>query len=203
MLYESRLDGSQVVIESSHDKRYGILLSGGLDSAVLLYMILKAYPGIDIRAFTIDKADGAMKYAQKVVDYANSRFKRQIPAPIAVGNPLTHHSLMNISAMRDVLDNNRVDFLFNALNQNPEELASLPGAPARAKTSNNPRIYLPFLNLYKTHIVDFMFQYEQEELMNITHSCTEQPVGRCNKCWQCGERAWTFSKLVKEDTGKL
>ncbi len=55
MIYKSRLDGSEVEINVQSDKRYGILLSGGFDSAVLLYMILKAYPEIDLRAFTIPK----------------------------------------------------------------------------------------------------------------------------------------------------
>jgi 7-cyano-7-deazaguanine synthase in queuosine biosynthesis len=203
MLYESRLDGSQVVVESSHDKRYGILLSGGLDSAVLMYMILKAYPGIDITAFTINKADGAAKYSPAIVEYINQKFKRRIPRPTVINIETEQHRLMNLLAMRDILKNYNIDYVFNAINQNPPELMDLPGAPDRTTERSNQKIYFPFLNLYKTHIIDFMFQFGQEELMNLTHTCTEIPKGRCGHCWQEQERAWAFSQLAKEDTGKL
>lgn len=203
MLYKSRLDGKEVVIEASPDRRYGILLSGGLDSSVLFYMILKAYPDIDIKAFTIDKADGSKIYAQKVVDYINKTFKRRIPDPILVGNPNLTHNVMNVSATIDILQHNKADILFNAVNQHPPELAA--GAPRRTTGSDNVNIRtaLPFVQLYKTHTIDFMYQFGQEELMNITHSCTEQPQGRCGVCWQCKERSWSFEHLGQKDTGTL
>ena len=45
--------------------RYGIMLSGGLDSAVLLYLILDESPTINIQPFTIPKHDGALLYIEK------------------------------------------------------------------------------------------------------------------------------------------
>jgi 7-cyano-7-deazaguanine synthase in queuosine biosynthesis len=57
--------------------------------------------------------------------------------------------------------------------------------------------------MLKDEIIQIMFDEQQEELMNITHSCTEQKNGRCGKCWQCTERAWAFDKLGKTDTGTL
>jgi len=57
--------------------------------------------------------------------------------------------------------------------------------------------------LYKHNILEFMYAGNQEDLIDITHSCTEQQIGRCNKCWQCTERAWAFKQLDKTDTGIL
>jgi 7-cyano-7-deazaguanine synthase in queuosine biosynthesis len=93
--------------------------------------------------------------------------------------------------------------LFIGINQNPPDLDSLPGAPQRAKYSTNPRIIFPFVDLYKHNILEFMYDNNQEDLINITHSCTEQKYGRCNRCWQCTERSWAFKQLDKEDTGLL
>ena len=205
MIYKSRLDGTEVEISVQPDKKYGILLSGGFDSAVLLYMILKAYPEIDLRAFTIPKEDGAMNYSPKVVDYINQKLNTNIPQPIAVGNLSLHHRVQTHAATHDMVANHGVTLIFNGINKNPPELEPEDGAPDRSLLSaiDARKIYYPFFDLYKTHIVDFMFQLGIEELMNLTHSCTEMPEGRCGKCLQCGQRAWAFSTLVQNDTGTL
>jgi 7-cyano-7-deazaguanine synthase in queuosine biosynthesis len=200
MKYISRLDDKEIQIDSpERDKRYAIMLSGGLDSAVLLYLLYhRGYT--DLQVFTIDKADGSTTYASRVVQHFNKKFAIKLPNPVTVGDPNAHHSLQSRTALTDIFTNYEVDILFNALNKNPPELNELPSAPVRA-TSAPPRVALPFVDLYKTHIIDLMFELEQEDLLNVTHSCTEQPVGRCGKCWQCGERAWAFQQLGKTDTG--
>jgi 7-cyano-7-deazaguanine synthase in queuosine biosynthesis len=93
--------------------------------------------------------------------------------------------------------------LFIGINQNPPELDSLPGAPDRDKKSNDPKIIFPFVDMYKDQILQLMYENDQEDLIDITHSCTEQQVGRCNRCWQCQERAWAFRRHNKQDTGTL
>ena len=182
-------------------KKYGILLSGGIDSAVLLYLLIKDYPEIKIQPFTIPKLDGALIHAQLIIDYFNKKFNLNIPNTIKVGDPTVYHRLQSKTAVEDIFKKYPIDFLFIGINQNPPELNDLPGAPLRSKKSDNPKILLPFVNLLKTDILDFMFKYQQIDLMNITHSCTEQNEGRCEICWQCTERKWAFSKLNKKDTG--
>jgi 7-cyano-7-deazaguanine synthase in queuosine biosynthesis len=91
--------------------------------------------------------------------------------------------------------------LFIGINQNPPELEKLAGAPLRNQKSDNPKILFPFVDLYKDAILKIMIDEEQLDLVDITHSCTEQQVGRCNRCWQCTERAWAFSKINVADTG--
>ena len=105
--------------------------------------------------------------------------------------------------MREIFEKYPVDYLYIGLNQNPPELANLNGAPIRSTSSPDSRVLLPFVDLYKHNILEFMYADNQEDLIDITHSCTEQSVGRCNKCWQCTERAWAFKKLDKIDTGQL
>jgi tRNA(Ile)-lysidine synthase TilS/MesJ len=202
MIYKSRLDGTEVEISVQPDKKYGILVSGGFDSAVLLYMILKAYPEIDLRAFTIPKRDGALNYSPGVVAYVNQKLNTNIPPPIVVGNPAVHHRVQTHAATHDMVTNHGVELVFNGVNKNPPELEPEDGAPNRTLLSGDAgKIFYPFFDLYKTHIVDFMFQLGIEDLMNLTHSCTEMAKDRCGRCWQCGERAWAFRTLVQNDTG--
>jgi hypothetical protein len=183
------------------EKNYGIMLSGGLDSAVLLYLLISQNKQINIQPFTIDKSDGSMMHVDTVIEHFNKKFNLSIPKTIKVGDSSLHHRLQSKSAVKDIFEKYHIDILFNAINQNPEELSKLPGAPIRDKKSYDSRIIFPFVNLLKTDILKFMFDNNQEDLSLITHSCTEQQIGRCCKCWQCTERSWAFSTLGKPDPG--
>lgn len=185
------------------DKKYGIMLSGGLDSAVLFYLLIQKEPKICLQPFTIDKMDGAARYANPIVDHFNKKFNLTVPKTLYVGDPTVYHRLQSTTAVIDIFSNYQIDYLFIGINQNPPELENLPGAPKRDKRSKDPRIIFPFVDLYKTDIIKLLFKNNQEDLINITHSCTEQPIGRCNRCWQCTERAWSFSELGYEDSGQL
>lgn len=185
------------------DKQYAIMLSGGLDSATLLGLILKQYPTIQIQPFTIPKHDGSSLYVNNIIAHLNNKFNANLPKTIHVGNPDVHHSQQSTTAVTDIFSNYLIDFLFNGLNRNPPELNDLLGAPKRATKSPTPKVILPFVDMLKTDILKLMYDNNLEELINITHSCTEQQIGRCNKCWQCTERAWAFKQLNKEDTGTL
>jgi len=187
----------------SQQHTYGILLSGGIDSAILLYLLIKVNPNIQIQPFTIAKTDGAYLYADPIIAHFNKKFNLMIPQTIVVGDPTVYHRLQSTTAVREIFEKYPVDYLYIGLNQNPPELANLPGAPMRDTKSTNPQIILPFVDLYKHNILEFMYADNQEDLIDITHSCTEQSVGRCNQCWQCTERAWAFEKLNKIDTGTL
>ena len=60
-------------MQSKPDNTYGILLSGGIDSAILLYLLIKENPNIQIQPFTIAKADGAYLYADPIIDHFNKK----------------------------------------------------------------------------------------------------------------------------------
>ena len=182
-------------------KKYGIMLSGGLDSAVLLGLILKHYPKINIIPFTIPKHDGAKLYASDIVSHLNSKYGTTVPSPIYVGDPNVYHRQQSTTAVIEIFNKHFPDFLFNALNRIPDELANLNGAPQRDKESANPKIILPFAHMLKTEILELMYANDLEDLVELTHSCTERQMTRCGQCWQCTERAWAFAQLNKLDKG--
>jgi len=204
MIYTSRLDSAKVtIVDRDATKKYAIMLSGGFDSAVLLDMLIEN-DYTNIQPFTIPKVDGSHHHAIEVLKFFNSRYNHDIPPTILVGDITVHHRQMSTTAWHDINKHHRdkCDVLFNALNQVHPDLQD-GRHPDRTRSEPNERIKLPFVDLYKTHIVDFMFERNLESIMSITHSCTDLAETRCNKCWQCGERAWAFSKLLKEDTGTI
>ena len=205
MIYESRLDNKPISIDVKSDTIYGILLSGGLDSAVLLYLFLNACQQQEIepviRPFTIAKTDGSYLYVSNLIDWMNKRFNVQLPKYTLVGDPTLHHRAQSASAVQDIFNKfPKIDYIFIGINQNPPENIGTEG-PVRDTKSNNPRVLFPFVELYKTHIVDLIYEHDLQELLDITHSCTEQTIGRCMQCFQCKERAWAFKQLNQTDTG--
>lgn len=190
------------MIKLESEYSYGIMLSGGLDSAVLLGLMAKENPGLTIQPFTIPKHDGAADYIADIVKWVNINFEANVLDTIHVGDPDAHHRLQSTTAVKDIFEKYpEIDFIFNALNQNPPELDSDPSAPKRDKRSTNPRIILPFVDLTKEKVLRVMYYHDLEALVELTHTCTEQRVGRCGVCWQCRERAWAFKKIGMLDTG--
>ena len=61
----------------------------------------------------------------------------------------------------------------------------------------------PFANLHKPQILDLLYKLDCDDLIPYTHSCVMTPVGTCNNCFSCDERAWGFSALGKTDPGTI
>lgn len=209
MILNSSFDDQQAIIEIDPHIKYGILLSGGLDSAILLYCAVKESvdAGIPllIQPFTIELTDGTTeKFVSDVIAYVNKKLNVNIPSSIIVGTKDVHHRERTPVAFRDIVTRfPEVDVILQGTNQNPPMPFYHSGAPNRVKNSSTPKNELPFIHLNKAHLVDFMFQLQIDELSNITHSCTEQKVGRCQACFQDAERAWAFHLLNRTDTGTL
>jgi len=181
------------------DKQYGIMLSAGLDSAVLLYLILLENKDIKIQPFTIPKHDGALLYIKAIITHINDKCQVELPETIIVGNQNLPHAEQGPSAVREIKQKYAIDHLFFGSNQNPP--VALEGINPVSIKPIDDSILCPFFDLYKTDIVNLAVEHGLQDLFNITHTCTEQQIGRCNTCWQCLERAWAFTELNIQDTG--
>jgi arginyl-tRNA synthetase len=209
MLLVSKLDEESIEVTVSKNLRYGILLSGGLDSAVLLFLLMTEYKNLNlepnIKIFTIPKTDGSYLYVPRIISKINEKFNSNLGPTTLVGSPHDHHTAQVKNATKDIFKSNTVDELFIATNQNPPEeefdfLQFKNGANVRSKEVTN-WIHKPFFALRKSHIIDFMYQLNAEELATLTHSCIKMTDTRCTVCFPCKEREWAFFKNRKEDLG--
>jgi 7-cyano-7-deazaguanine synthase in queuosine biosynthesis len=186
---------------------YGIMLSGGLDSAVLMYLILKENKNINIQSFSIPKHDGSHMFVDRILEYFKAQFNIDIPNTILVGDPNVHHAQQSTRAVEQIFKQYpTIEFVYFATNQNPQhefDYSPYPEGsyPNRVKVSPHPKILMPFIEMYKDEILKIVFDNNQEELLQLTHSCTEQKTGRCGQCFQCNERAWAFRQLDRTDPG--
>jgi hypothetical protein len=196
------IDPHTVSVDWDSEKRIGIMLSGGLDSAVLLSAMLHAAresgKKLNIQPFTVIKTEGGFKYVSNIIPYLRNEFGLDIPDTKLVGDGTLHHTQINMSAYREIFGKDLSDVVYIGTNQIPPEI--FPGlAPVRVQQIDTPKIKAPLLHGRKNHTVDLAIQLGQQKLFEMTHSCTEQAYGSCNRCWQCHERAWGFKQLGLAD----
>ena len=201
-MISSRLDNTIIKINLPPDRKYGFMLSGGLDSAVLLYLILKNNLSVNLQLFSIKKHDGSYRCLDNIIQFLENRTDTKLSNIIFIGDPNADHDQQSNTAIREIeekfLD---IDYVIFGTNSNPPGDVHLPGLYPRRERRFNPKILTPFRHLYKTHIVDFVFEHNLEPLLEMTHTCTEKVNDRCGKCFQCNERIWAFEELGYTDTG--
>jgi hypothetical protein len=198
-------DPRAVLIELPEEKkRIGVMLSGGADSALLLYMIAKEQflhnADHDIIPLTIARSDGAVLYSPGIVNYVNKFFGMNIPQPVQIGKPdLPHKDVVRLGVVA-AFAKHKLDYVYLGETQLPPDPV-LGVYPVRSQQSPHQQVILPFVGLYKTHVIDMYYTLRQEELLKLTHSCTERTIWRCDECFNCSERAWAFNKLNRTDPG--
>jgi hypothetical protein len=187
-----------------------VLVSGGADSAILLYILAHESKkhGVKIVTFTVPRTDGAYVYSPKIVEIVNALGNFNLPMPISVGNPQCHHSQQTRSGHREILSTRPdIDYIYYgsqkvALGLVLENTYILPERPNKAYYAESKSV-CPFFDLTKEHTIDMYYKLGIEELLEYSHSCTFTPDGRCNQCYNCVERKWAFDRLGHTDPGIL
>lgn len=188
--------------------KLGILVSGGFDSALMLYLWAKLSISNDkqILAITTDRGRGAKEFASEIISKVNALTGKNIKQVILPVPAQAHHSQqvgwIAYPAMKKKLID--CDCLMNAATDNPNtvNLSSGPDRGPLDKVDLYPDRKFPFRYLNKTHTVSLMHQLGLNWIMEMSHTCTESNDLRCGVCWQCRERVWAFQQLGLTDTGK-
>lgn len=190
----------------ANKKRIGVMLSGGADSAILLYILAleKKMAGTDheLIPFTVARPDGAWAYVKPIVDRINNILGIELPDPIQVGDPTLHHSQQGRSGERQARLEYNIEHCFYGSQAHPP--VPMPGEyPARPTQVELPGTTIPFALVDKRHTLDLFNVFDVWTLIELTHSCTAQTEGRCGECYNCVERKWAFSELGFTDPGSM
>lgn len=182
-------------------KKIGIFVSGGIDSALLYYIMMKLNHDSGythtITPFTILRTEGSRLFAKPVVKYINSLFGISSSAITVVGDNTLPEEEQVKSGVIEVLNTTNVKRVYVGVIQRlPIHMEGWDTIPVK----ESEHFKAPFLHLNKSHVIDIVFQLKLEKLFEITHSCVIEK-GRCNGCNGCKERAWAFTQLIKEDPG--
>lgn len=200
-------DKREVKIElPANKKRIGVMLSGGADSAVLLYLLaLERKLGEtdhELIPFTVARPDGAWNYVQPIVNWIKAKLDIDLPDPIQVGDPTLHHSQQGRSGELQAKKDFNIEHFFYGSQQHPP--VPMPGDyPARPDRVDLPGTTIPFALVDKRHTLDLYNVFNVWPLIELTHSCTAQTEGRCGECYNCKEREWALSELGVTDPGAM
>ena len=179
-------------------RKIGVLVSGGLDSALLYYLIQSIVDErYKVTPFTILRNDGSDLYAQTVIDHVNTSLNKpkQIATKLHINE--TNLELQVAAGMREI-EKHDINITYIGL------IETLPihciGVPKPYTPVDSNSFVYPFKNLNKSHIVDLINTVNQQELFKITHSCVYR-LHRCGICNRCNERNWAFTELGLVDPG--
>lgn len=193
-------------------KKVGVMMSGGLDSAALMCIIItelrntKRLENTELHAFTVTKTDAASYYSNRVREKIEDFFDVSIlhhnnientPWGLEIGRVPFETLVRTHVRHRDVL-------LYGAFNKMAPDNIRPFDATLKVKYPEHHKFYqLPFLNLHKPQLVDIYYKLGCEEIMPYAHSCAGGPLGYCMMCYNCQERKWAFDMLGKIDPGTI
>ena len=185
--------------------KIAVLVSGGLDSAILYYLLLlenKLKSNIhEILPITVMRKEGSKYFSSLVVGHVNQEFQIPYKDPLIVGDNTLSEEEQVKSGVNQALDEGFDIVYAGVIEQLPQHMINWQPIPSK-ETS---RFKIPFHSINKSHIVDMIVKLKQEPLFYITHSCSgeQSQIGRCNGCNGCNERSWGFAQLDLSDPGTI
>lgn len=183
--------------------KIGVLISGGIDSAILYYIILlenKLRGNIhEVLPISIMRAEGSEYFSKLVVAAMNEKFNLPNIETTIVGNPTLPDIEQVKSGVDDAITLGFELIFAGVIDQQPEHMIGWVPPPS----GETRRFKTPLKDINKTHIIELVTKFKQEDLFYITHTCNTYKVGRCHRCNGCNERAWGFSQLGLTDPGLI
>ena len=197
------------LVVPKHIDEIAVFVSGGMDSAILFYALSVMNPDVSIKTFCVPRsADDAKTHSHNVHDKVYKMLKRPGSAPELIGTADEKNSL---KPTQELVESNRFKLIYDGVNHQIPlgfDFPEFTGFNDQHSRGERPWrvisdvVRTPFLPLYKYHIIDLFYKLQAEELIEPTHSCTANTVGRCGKCMWCKEREWGFNQLGLTDPGK-
>ncbi len=173
-------------------EKVGLLFSGGMDSTLVLYMLLeeKRIKGLntEIHCFTANQL-GRRVHSVNV-----------LKLPEFAGKCIHHQDVPNDTPegirpmLLDLIEGGWT--MYTGTNAPPVENI---GGRYPARKYNDPlppTLFNPFRYVFKHHILEAYSVLGIEHIVPVTHSCTEIEYGECGGCFACLERKWAYDKLA-------
>lgn len=177
-------------------EKINILFSGGMDSSILLYLLLKEREltnrSVDISCYSFGESS-TRKSISDVLEYLNNRFTTEIGLT-------TRSNKYKIRELVDLILSTNGGYVFTGCNKVVEDKFTptvyIPGdtPPWRGPAFNEKHIR-PFIELDKIQILNIYIQEHVLDMLPLTNSCGIQGKVKCGGCYFCLERKWAMDSL--------
>lgn len=195
-------------------KKVGIFVSGGLDSALLLWMYAQLTPPADCELIPLHATRGdpvCEQSARNIVEKVNKLFNLNlqfmlvnIETDVEVKEKQVPSAVTR--AFTQLQQKNIVEYVICGDTANPPDELPGWGMSQRQPIENQhkfPRWGLPVLHIDKSHTIKLLKDLNLDWAFELTRSCVNPGVPHCGLCWTCNERAWGFAQNNLIDTGLL
>lgn len=183
----------------SEKTRIGVLVSGGIDSALLYYLMLKEKQDTnsnhEIFPIIMFRKEGSKYFARPIVEKINNLFNVSIRAKRFGDESLPDDKQIE-SLVIQASDILRLEEIYIGVIRNrPEHTIGLEHIPI----PNNSIVKTPFIDLEKDCIIKLFYDHNIDYLLEYTHSCDRNEQVPCKACNGCNERLWGFNFIEKND----
>ena len=177
-------------------KNIAILFSGGMDSTILLYLILEKLQeenktDIIVKCYIMNTGSHTYENCTKIILKLENIFSRKI-----------YKQKLPRSFIRDTVKK-ILDFdggyVFSGCNKvldnlNPTVYIKGDTPPIRGPAYNEFHIR-PFIDIEKSDIAYTYYEKNLVDLLNMTYSCGANFITPCEGCYFCLERAWALGVI--------
>jgi hypothetical protein len=178
--------------------RIGVMVSGGIDSTILYYLILSLAKNTDyyVRPFAVKRKEGSVYHAKPCVEEVGRLFNRENDFPTFVGDNTLPELKQVESGLNDAYNYAKMQMMYvGVIFTRPEHLVGYD----KLAVNDTQNLQFPFQYLEKSHVVDLYYRFGIEYLLAYTHSCDRNEHEHCWDCNGCNERTWAFEQLNKKD----
>lgn len=190
-------------------KRIGIKMSGGVDSSLVAYLLVKHIldKKLDIKIYPIIIIERLSPFqelfAKPVIEFIENETGFYFESPFIFECAVDENKPKKMRQIESNLLKTDLDLIVAGTTQHPKTGFNEPGGPEESRVGNFPeiwdKVYIPFINKDKKELADLYKQYNLiDTLFPMTRSCvkvTENFDRHCGECWWCKERLWAFGKL--------
>jgi len=179
-------------------KSIAVLISGGIDSTLLLYLLAKeiAENKLNIQLHTVSSRIGLVnpERVKNIIRYIEQAHSINISY-----NHFTPHGWIR-DMVSNVFEVYKSDYVFTGCNLvvtdafTPTKYIKNDTPPVRGEPLNE-RHLRPFINYNKIKIIELYIQNSLLDLLQMTYSCGASYVEECGECYFCTEKIWAMKKL--------
>ena len=180
------------------DIKVALSMSGGVESTLLAYILVSTYGADNVTVFSGQyKGRRSWESTNPAFICRHLGIKKHVPVPQSNHFMSPDDNWMMFVQAKQTYE---FDLWFNGTNAKLFSGRNVVDNDTveRIKTQG---YLVPFVWLEKWQTIELYYLLKQSYLLQLSHSCTEQPPeqGHCGKCYCCHERAFGFLELGKPD----
>lgn len=182
------------------DKPVSVACSGGIESTVILHLLLQMYGPDNVHVCTgviRGRRDWESVNAVRIAQSLGATHIHSIDDNFSVMYPIEQMRLRDTIRNQFSTGNHYIgeSLMYYAANHTSVQQEQLT-------RNNSQRNFLPFIaaQFTKRDVIDLSIQLEIGEILGQTHSCTSQGDTHCGQCYCCLERVRGFNEMGMVDS---